>query len=173
MKWADLDLEEDEPKWTLPREATKADRAHTVPLSRQAVAILKDLPKTGSIFLFDAGSRKEDTPVGHFSYAKHTLDEKIAELAVKEATNPPPPWTLHDLRRTTASGMAALNVPPHILSRILNHAAGAAEGITAIYNRHAYAEEQRHGLNTWGAHVERIVAGGDGGNVVELRHTAE
>ncbi len=54
----------------------------------------------------------------------------------------------------------------------LNHAAGAAEGITAIYNRHAYAEEQRHALNTWGAHVERIVAGKDAGNVVELHGDA-
>ena len=68
--------------------------------------------------------------------------------------------------------MAALNVPPHILSRVLNHAAGAAEGITSVYNRHQYTNEQRHALNTWGAHVERIVAGKDAANVVELHADA-
>ena len=69
--------------------------------------------------------------------------------------------------------MAALDVPPHILSRVLNHAASAGEGITSVYNRHHYREEQRHALNTWGAHVERIVAGKDADNVVELRQSAE
>ncbi len=144
-----------------------------MPLSPQAVAILKDIPETDSIFLFDTGSRKEDAPIGNFSYAKRTLDAEIAMLAKKNDADPLPPWTIHDLRRSAAFGMAALNVPPHILSRVLNHAAGAAEGITAIYNRHTYAEEQRHALNAWGAHIERIVAGKDAANVVELRHTAE
>ena len=69
--------------------------------------------------------------------------------------------------------MAALNVPPHILSRVLNHAAGAAEGITAVYNRHSYAAEQRHALTAWGAHVERIVSGDGAGNVVELHTDAQ
>ena len=173
MKWDDLDLSNDAPTWTLPREATKGDRAHSVPLSPQVVAVIEDLPKIESVFVFDTGSRQEDTPIGNFTNAKRDVDAEIAKLTEKDDAVAPPPWTLHDLRRSAASGMAALNVPPHILSRILNHAAGAAEGITAIYNRHTYAEEQRHGLNTWGAHVERIVAGGDGGNVVELRHTAE
>ena len=173
MKWADLDLEGDSPTWILPREATKADRAHTVPLSSQVVAIIEGLPRGDSIFLLDTRSRKEDTPIDNFSHVKRNLDAKIAMLAKKDGADPPAPWTLHDLRRSAASGMAALNVPPHILSRVLNHAAGAAEGITAVYNRHTYADEQRHALNAWGAHVERIVSGTDSANVVELRHTAE
>ncbi len=173
MKWAYLDLDGDAPTWTLPREATKADRAHTVPLSPQVVAIIEGLPRGDSVFLFDTGRCDGDTPIKGFSYTKRDLDAGITKLAEKDGTSPLTPWTLHDIRRSAASGMAALNVPPHILSRVLNHAAGAAEGITAIYNRHSYAEEQRHALNSWGAHIERIVAGKEAANVVELRHTAE
>ena len=121
-----------------------------------------------SAFVFDTGRCEGDTPIKGFSYTKRALDAQIAKLAEQGETTPPAPWTFHDLRRSAASGMAALNVPPHVLSRILNHAAGAAEGITAVYNRHSYAEEQRHALNAWGAHVERIVAGKDDANVVEL-----
>ena len=172
MKWADLDLEGNEPKWMLPREATKGDRAHTFSLSSQVVAIIEGLRKGDSVFLFDTKIRKEDTPIGNFSNAKLNLDAEITKLAEKDGINPPAPWVIHDLRRSAASGMAALNVPPHILSRVLNHAAGSAEGITAIYNRHSYAEEQRHALNAWGAHVERIVKGKDAGNVVELHADA-
>ena len=136
-------------------------------MSPQVVTIIDALPKIDSVFAFDTGRRKEDTPISNFTRPKRNLDAKIAGLAVEERAKPPLPWTFHDLRRSAASGMAALNVPPHILSRVLNHAASAAEGITAIYNRHAYAEEQRHALYTWGAHVERNVSGGSA-NVVEL-----
>ncbi len=125
-----------------------------------------------SAFVFDTGHKNEGTPITGFSNAKLKLDVEITKLAEKDETDLPPPWTIHDLRRSAASGMAALNVPPHILSRVLNHAAGLAEGITAISNRHSYAEEQRHALNAWGAHVERIVAGKDAGNVVELHGDA-
>ena len=173
MKWSNLDLDGDEPKWTLPREATKGDRAHTVPLSPQVIDIIADLPRMESAFVFDTGRRKEDTPINGFSKTKRDLDAKIAKLVEKDEMEPLSPWTLHDIRRSAASGMAALNVPPHILSRVLNHAAGAAEGITAVYNRHAYTDEQRHALNAWGAHIERIVAGKEAGNVVELRSDAQ
>ncbi len=30
-------------------------------------------------------------------------------------------WILHDLRRTAATGMARLNIAPHVVDRILNH----------------------------------------------------
>ncbi|MEX0758606.1 MAG: integrase arm-type DNA-binding domain-containing protein, partial [Tistlia sp.] len=43
MRWRDVDL--DNGLWTLRGEATKAGRSHEVPLSEQAVEILKALPR--------------------------------------------------------------------------------------------------------------------------------
>ena len=156
------------PNWALPREATKADRRHDVPLSPQVVDLIRSLPRIEGEFVFNT-KRRGDMPIIGFPLAKKRLDAIIAERCEKDETDPPAPWVIHDLRRSAASGMARLNVPPHILSRVLNHAAGAAEGITAIYNRHAYAEEQREALDTWGRHIEGVVSGKPSvANVVRL-----
>ena len=174
MRWSDLNLEADEPVWTLPREQTKADRAHAVPLAPMAVDIIKALPRMESIYVFDTGIRRNgakngtDAPIAGFSRAKRNLDTSLAKAAATAGVAAPEPWRQHDLRRTAASGMARLNVPPHILSRVLNHAPGATEGVTAIYNRHHYQDELRHALNAWAANVERIVMDQPADNVIEL-----
>lgn len=46
MSWNEIDFEAR--TWTLPRERSKNDQAHVVPLSEQAIAILKDVPKIAS-----------------------------------------------------------------------------------------------------------------------------
>jgi integrase len=68
-----------------------------------------------------------------------------------------PAWTLHDLRRTAATRMAKLNVPPHVVDRILNHVSGTIRGVAAVYNRHGYLEERKAALEGWGRHVEDLV----------------
>jgi integrase len=160
MQWTDLSLDGDEPVWTLPREVTKADREHTVPLSSLVVEIIRSLPRMEGKYVFDTG---RNTPISGFSKAKRKLDGLIGEAGAAADV-----WTFHDIRRTAASGMARLNIAPHILSRILNHAPGQAEGVTAIYNRHSYLPELRHALNAWAAHIERVVSDDTANNVVEL-----
>jgi integrase len=66
-------------------------------------------------------------------------------------------WTLHDLRRTAATGMARLGFPPHVVEKVLNHTSGTIRGVAAVYNRFAYAEERRAALDAWGKHVAEAV----------------
>jgi integrase len=66
-----------------------------------------------------------------------------------------PHWTIHDLRRTFASGCAALKIPPHVIELCLNH--NKKSGIPAIYNRFSYAAEKREAWLKWSAHVEALV----------------
>lgn len=68
----------------------------------------------------------------------------------------------------TASGMARADIPPHIVSRVLNHSSGKTEGITAVYNRHGYLREKRSALEGWARKLESIIAPA-GANVVQLR----
>jgi integrase len=49
MTWSEVDL--DKALWTIPADRMKAGKEHTVPLSKQAVAILKSLPRCGD-FIF-------------------------------------------------------------------------------------------------------------------------
>jgi hypothetical protein len=64
-----------------------------------------------------------------------------------------PPWRLHDLRRTVASGMARLGINLPVIEKIMNHTSGSFAGIVGVYQRHTFAEEKRAALETWGQFV--------------------
>ena len=67
-------------------------------------------------------------------------------------------WTLHDLRRTAASGMARLGVSLVVIEKILNHVSGSLAGIVGVYQRHEFADEKRQALQQWADYVERLVS---------------
>lgn len=137
--------------WTLPPEATKAGRVHDVPLSQAALELLESLPRFDGPFIFT--STDGQRPVSGFSKAKKALDEKILENEGKVA-----PWRIHDLRRTAATAMASNRVPPHVLSALLNHSAGTAQGVLAIYNRFRYLEERRAALQQWADYLTGLTS---------------
>jgi integrase len=69
-----------------------------------------------------------------------------------------PEWTLHDLRRTFATNLAGLDVPPHVVERLLNHASGTISGVAAIYNRFSYADEMRDAMKRWEERLTALLA---------------
>jgi len=128
----------------LPASRAKNKQAHAIPLSAPAQAILAGQPQTsGFVFgtqAFTSWSRGK-------SLLDATLGEKLA------------PWTLHDLRRSVATGMAELGVAPHIIEAVLNHVSGHKAGIAGVYNRATYEKEKRAALATWADHVLAAVEG--------------
>ncbi|PQZ79474.1 MULTISPECIES: site-specific integrase [unclassified Brevundimonas] len=161
MTWAELDL--DAGIWRLPGDRTKNGRDHEVDLSDQALAVIADIPKTGP-HLFPA--RGEGAARG-FSATKRQLNRRVreageAELDTGEEAEELPDastWRLHDLRRTAATGMAALGVAPHVVERVLNHVSGSQGGLVGVYQRHEYRTERKAALAAWGSKVEAIVSG--------------
>jgi integrase len=138
MRWEDLDLEAR--VWTLPREVTKGDRSHEVPLSPAVIEVLSALPRTGA-YVFS--STRGERPISGYSKIKVAVD-KLAGVD---------DWRLHDLRRTTGTGMARGGIATSTISRVLNHREG---GVTKIYNRYGYLDEKRHALETWARKVESL-----------------
>ena len=65
-----------------------------------------------------------------------------------------------------------MNIAPHVVDKILNHAGGAIRGPAAIYNRHAYLDERKAALEAWARHVESLIRPTPS-NVVELPRRAE
>jgi integrase len=128
----------------LPAARAKNKRAHIIPLSAPAQAILAARPSRGE-FVFGV------KPFTSWSRGKSLLD---AALDTKLA-----PWTLHDLRRSVATGMAELGVAPHIIEAVLNHVSGHKAGIAGVYNRATYEKEKRVALATWAEHVLAAVEG--------------
>jgi integrase len=157
MGWAEIDL--DKRLWVMPREKAKNDWAHEVHLSELAVEILERLPKIGQTprFVFTTNGR----PVSGFSRAKATLDRRMCALAGTGIES----WILHDLRRSAATGMARLNIAPHVVEKILNHVSGTIRGVAAVYNRHSYIQERKAAIEVWGQYVKEIVHP----NPVEMR----
>jgi integrase len=155
MRWPDLDL--DAGTWALTSAQTKAGRAHLIPLPRAAVQLLQALPRVADCDLVFPAIRTGNTrPVCGFSKVKVRLDRICGAEG----------WVLHDLRRTVATAMARLRVPPHITEKILNHSSSRVAGPMAkIYQRYDYLEERREALEEWTATLMQIV----GGNVVKLR----
>ena len=153
---AELDLEKR--TWTIPREKAKNGRVHAVQLSTAALAVLNSIPQIGNRFVFTVSGA---APVAGFSGAKRRVD--AAMLAAKREElgadcEPIPHWTLHDLRRTAATGMAQLNIAPHVVDKVLNHVSGTIRGVAAVYNRFEYLEERRAALEAWGRYVENLVS---------------
>ena len=64
-------------------------------------------------------------------------------------------WTIHDLRRTMATGMARLEIPPHVIEACLNHSSGSVSGIAKIYNRHNYADAKCKAFDAWAGQAIR------------------
>jgi integrase len=56
------------------------------------------------------------------------------------------PFTLHDLRRTARTQLAALGVRREVAERCLGH---AIRGVEGIYDRHDYFKERRAALEQW------------------------
>lgn len=152
LKWTELDLQSQ--LWSLPRERTKADRAHRVPLSDAAVSILEACPRTGG-YVF--AGRRNDAPVVGFAKAKERLDERSG---VTE-------WRLHDLRRTAATNMARLGVDRLVISKLLNHAEG---GVTFLYDRYSYDSEKKRAMDLWAQKLEAMVNGSTcNHNIIPIR----
>jgi integrase len=177
MTWDELT--EDLATWTLPGERTKNGTAHTVPLSAPLRGIIQTFQrderhdpsqKHGLVFPGAVG-----TPFAGWSKAKNALDKAIIYAragATKKAAAPLIQWSVHDLRRTVATGLQRLGVRLEVTEAVLNHISGSRAGIAGVYQRHDWAAEKRAALDAWADHVVSIVEGRiTSGNVLPLTRT--
>jgi len=70
------------------------------------------------------------------------------------------PFTPHDLRRTFATRLAGLSIPPHIIEKCLNH---RMQGVMGIYNRADYEAERIAAAQAWADELSRILKAGSQG----------
>jgi integrase len=167
-RWGEFDL--DAKLWTIPSERFKSDRPHIVPLSDDAVAVLRALPRFASDYLF-AG---RVGAVNSFAKAKDRLDRHmlltLRALARQRGDNPRAvqlePFVNHDIRRTVRTRLSALKVPDHVAELVIGH---GRQGLQAIYDQHAYVDEMREALNKWALSLRTIVNPPITDNVVALR----
>jgi integrase len=127
----------------LPASRSKNGREHRLPLSTQALALVERRTEA-SAHLF--AQRRNPKRAMRGDTIHTPLREAIQALKVL-------PFTPHDLRRSTASGIAALGAPRDIVRRVLNHVDST---VTATYDRHDYTPEMRRWLQAWADHLDRL-----------------
>jgi len=140
----------------LPGARTKNGRAHSVPLSDDAMAIVEaSLAATDRELIFGVGKGG----FGGWSKARGALD---TASGVKD-------WTLHDLRRTWATRAADCGVQPHVIEACLNHVSGHKAGVAGVYNRAIYAVEKRQAMEAVANYIKTALAKASGANITRLQ----
>ncbi len=132
--------------WIVPGARMKSGNEHLVPLSTQAVAVL------GRIHAASAGAEHV--------FRSHRTGEAIrADSVTQGLSRIVPalgldPFTLHDIRRSVATGMQRLGTAPHIIAAALAH---TPRDVTHWhYALHSFVEERRQALQAWGDHLEGV-----------------
>lgn len=113
---------------TLPADRVKNSREHTFAYGELTATVLGSIPNQGDMLFPARGC--DDRPFCGWSKIKAVLNERSGV-----------DFRLHDLRRTWATHVAALDVHPWVIEAHLNHVSGMVSGIAAVYNRHKYLSE--------------------------------
>jgi integrase len=135
----------------LPPERVKNKSGHTIPLSAEAVAILRAIPRReGRDLVFGRGNGG----FGGWSKCKLELDKRLPKGM--------PAWTLHDLRRSFSTHAAELDLAaPNVIEQALNHRSGTRAGVASVYNKARLTEQTRRLMDAWTLRLRRLLNGQD------------
>ncbi len=153
-KWTEFDLDGETQAgavWHLPGSRTKTGESLDIPLAPQVVAWLNALRTraAGSDFIFPKRRRDPRERVPHVGL--DTLNVALQRVAHKLAH-----FTLHDLRRTARTHLAALGVRREVAERCLGH---KLRGVEGTYDRHDYFKERRVALEQWSTLIDQAESG--------------
>ena len=136
--WSEVDWKS--ATWTIPAERTKAGRAHRVPLSRQAVAVLK-AART------EWGSER-DKPIFPNPRRRPLSDMALTQLLRRMGHAE----TVHGFRSSFRDWCAENNVSRELAERALAHV--VKDATEAAYHRTDQLEQRRPLMQQWAAFVE-------------------
>jgi len=155
MEWAELDL--DAALWTIPslkmkrtKDEKQNDEAYIVPLSVQAVALLRNIqPLTGhGVYVFP-GERSHDRPL-----SDNSVRSALYALGFgKEQT-----W--HGFRASARTMLVdELNLDPLAIEANLAHAVKDSNGRS--YNRTQYLPQRFEMVQQWADYLDKLARGAD------------
>lgn len=152
--WAEIDLEA--AMWTIPaarmkrgKEGKEHGAPHLVPLSRQAVAVLRDLqPLTGRGVMVFPGERNHARPISENSVRTALISMGYtAEIQ-----------TWHGFRATARTMLAErLDCDPLVIEAQLAHSVKDANG--RAYNRTQYLPHRVKMMQRWADYLDQLCVG--------------
>jgi integrase len=146
-EWSEINF--DDCIWEIPAERMKMKQPHIVPLSRQAIAILKELqPLTGyGRYLFPC----HRSPLRCMS--NNALNAGLRRLGfTKEEA------TAHGFRASARTILdEVLKVRPDFIEHQLSHSVRDALG--TAYNRTSHLDERKKMMQTWADYLDNLKSG--------------
>ncbi|MAL95234.1 MAG: integrase [Haliea sp.] len=154
MEWAEIDWEAE--RWELPADRMKMRQPHIVPLSRQALEILRELHK-----LTGRGRYVFPSPRG----GSRSLSENGVRVALRTMGYTNDQMTAHGFRamaRTLLDEVLGYRVDwiEHQLAHAVKDANGRA------YNRTSHLEGRAKMMQGWADYLDALKAQAQGGNVI-------
>lgn len=147
-RWEHVDFERAE--WHIPAEHSKTGKPHIVFLSRQAVALFKELQAlAGGSELVMPGRGSLTKPFAH-----NAINNALKVALVGQDI---PAFTIHDLRRTASTLLHENGWASDVVEKALNHTIG---GVRGVYNRAEYEPQRREMLQFWADYVEQLMTAG-------------
>lgn len=148
-RWSEIDL--DCAEWNIPAERMKMRSSHLVPLSAQAVAILRDLhPLTGgAVYVFPSART-----------AKRPMSNNAILAALRRMGISKEEMTGHGFRAVARTLLdEVLGVRPDIIEHQLAHA--VRDPLGRAYNRTTHLPERRKMMQQWADYLDDLRRGPD------------
>jgi integrase len=148
-EWTEIDLERAE--WNIPAERMKMREPHLVPLSTQAVAILRELQVvTGEGRYVFPGARTNGRP----------MSDNAILAALRRMGFAKDEMSGHGFRAMARTILdEVLGVRPDFIEHQLAHAVRDPNG--RAYNRTAHLAERRKMMQQWADYLDKLKAGAD------------
>jgi integrase len=157
MEWAEINWEEE--RWEIPGEKMKMREPHIVPLSSQAIDLLKDLhPLTGrSRYVFPSARG-----------ASRCMSDNAVRVALRTMGYDNDTMTAHGFRAMARTILdEVLNYRVDYIEHQLAHAVKDPNG--RAYNRTAHLGERRIMMQGWADYLDNLKAQAKAGNVITAK----
>lgn len=149
--WEEFQLDGKEPQWRIPAAKMKMGEQHIVPLSRQAITILRELePLTGADgtgYVFPS-----------IRNAARPMSEATMNVALRALGYTKEQQTPHGFRSIASTLLNELGWKPDAIERQLAH--GERDKVRDAYNFAEHLPLRRKMMQSWADHLDGLRSGG-------------
>jgi integrase len=142
-EWSEIDL--DKAEWKIPGEKMKMGSPHIVPLSRQAIEVLKEIkPLTGRGRYVFPGLRTVERPM-----SENTILSALRNMGYAKEE-----MSGHGFRAMASTLLHEQGWPSDIIERQLAHV--ERNTVKAAYNHAQYLPERKEMMQAWADYLDRL-----------------
>ncbi len=147
-EWSEFDLEG--ARWVIPAERMKMRERHVVPLSRQALAVLREIQSlTGHLRYVFPGTNQSKRP----------MSENTVNAALKRLGYMGDEMTVHGFRHMASTLLNEFGFSADAIERQLAH--GDRNKIRATYNYAEYMPERIRMMQAWADYLDSLRQGAE------------